>query len=81
MKKNEGLKTHFPWKKCLIATVVILLCAFIVLTLLYSIVNANHQNEKYWIFLLVWGIVFGLMLFIYWLVQIGKYIDKRKDEK
>ena len=81
MKEEESLRRHFPWKKCLIASLVIVICAFIVLTLLYSIVQVGKHNDKYWIFLLVWGLVFGTMLVVYWCVQITEYIKNRKDEK
>ncbi len=78
---EEGLKRKFPVKKCLIATLVILLCAFIVLTLLYSIVQAEKQNDKYWIVLLVWGIGLFALIAFYWCYQIIKYCKNRKDEK
>ncbi len=78
---EEGLRRKFPVKKCLIATLVIILCAFIVLTLLYSIVQVEKQNDKYWIFLLVWGVVFGGLIVFYWCFQIIKYLKNRKDEK
>lgn len=79
--KEEGLRSHFPWKKCLIATLVIILIAFMVLTLLYSIVHSGGHSDKYWIILLVWGIVFFLLLVGYWINQIVVYYRKRKDEK
>lgn len=82
MKKDEeGLRSHFPVKKCLIATLVIILVAFLVLTLLYSLANSGGKNDKYWIFLLVWGVVFSLLILVYWLIQIVEYRRKRNDEK
>lgn len=80
MKKTEPTHTKFPWKKCIIATVVILIVAVIVLSLFYAIAVNHRENDKNWIFFLVWGIVFGLMLLGYWLAQILKYIETRKDE-
>lgn len=78
---EEEVRSRFPLKKCLIATLVIILCAFIVLTLLYSIVQVQKQNDKYWIFLLVWGVVFAGIILFYWCYQIIKYCKNRKDEK
>lgn len=81
MRKDEELRSHFPLKRCLIATLVIILCAVMVLTLLYSIINTQNLKEKSWIFILVWGAVFGGMTIFYWIEQTIKYIKKRKDEK
>jgi uncharacterized membrane protein YdjX (TVP38/TMEM64 family) len=83
MKKNNTYPTHtkFPWKKCWIATVVILIVATIALSLFYAIATNHPNNDKSWIFFLVWGIVFGLMLIMYWSNQIMKYIKTRKDEQ
>lgn len=79
--KKYPTHTTFPIKKCWIASLVILLVAVIVLGLLYAIVgNKSALKEKSWIFLLVWGIVFGVMLVGYWIHQIRKYIKTRKDE-
>lgn len=79
--KNENLRSRFPIKRCLVASLVILLVALIVLTLLYGIISAEKISDKSWIFFLVWGIVFGLMLIVYWLRQIFLYVKIRKDEK
>ena len=80
--KKETYPTHtlFPWKKCGIATVVILIVAAIALSLFYAIAT-KHPPANNWIFFLVWGIVFTLMLAFYWIHQILGYIKTRKDEK
>lgn len=78
--KNSNYHTHFPLKRCLIASVVILLCARMVLGLLYAIVKNENIPDKTWIFVLVWGVVFFLRLFTYWRRQIIQFIRTRKDE-
>lgn len=73
--------TKFPIKKCLIATLCIILVFIIILGLLYSIIYGANIPDKSYIFLIVWSSMFTLSLLVYWIYQIIKYIKTRKDEK
>ncbi len=81
MKADKSYHTHFPLKRCLIASRVILLCAVMVLGLLYSVIKRENISSKAWIFVLVWAVIFFLMLAVYWIRQIRKFIQTRHDEK
>ncbi len=75
--------TPFPWKKCIIATVVIILCYLMVLAMLYGIVNAAASGTKETvnlIVIIVWSSALGASLLAYWAVQIVKHLKTRKDE-
>lgn len=74
-------KSFFPLKKCLIASVVIILCYLMVFTLLYAIVYSTDVQPFAYIFFIVWGSLLGLSLLAYWIYQICQYRKKRKDEK
>lgn len=83
MRNNrEKEHTSFPLKKCLIASAVISIIAFMILALLYTIVvYKDSLDDKSWIFLAVWGGVYLLSLLCYWGVMLYKFIKTRKDEK
>lgn len=72
-------KSSFPFRKSLIASVVIILCYLMVLILLYGVVNSTGMENGYILFA-VWG---GLLLFsliAYWVYQIVRFRKVRKDE-
>ncbi len=73
--------TKFPLKKCMIATVVILIVASIVLTLLLSITKSQPNDSIGFVLMIVFISVFGCLLIGYWIYQIVKFIGIRKDEK
>ena len=68
----------FPLKKCLISSLIITLVALLILGLLISIVSSNSIPDKAWIFLLVWGLAYGLGLAAYWIYQFYLYHKSRK---
>lgn len=74
-------KSSFPLKKCLVASVVILLCYLMVFTLLYAIVFSTKISPFAYIFFIVWGALLLLSLLAYWGYQIYRYRKNRKDEK
>ena len=80
MKNNTNYHTRFPLKRCLIASLVILLCAAMVLGLLYAVIKNEQITDKSWIFVLVWGIIFLTRLIVYWVRQILLFIHTRHDE-
>jgi VIT1/CCC1 family predicted Fe2+/Mn2+ transporter len=81
MKKTQDQHTHFPWKKSLIASLVIILCFLMVLGLLYAIINVSKLSDKSWIFATVWACILGAFLIGYWIYQIVQFHQTRKDEK
>lgn len=72
--------SRFPLKKCLIATVVILIVASMVLVLLLSISKSVGSDTVGKILLIVLLSVTGAGVAAYWLYQTIHYIEKRKDE-
>lgn len=72
MKPNK-----FPWKKALIGTLVILVVAVLTLSLFYS-TAMNGENEYGWVYILVWGLIFGLILLVYWIHLI---LDNHRKNK
>lgn len=80
-KNNYELHSVFPWKRCWIATVIILLCAVMTVSLLVTIRDFTKIGDYNWIIILVWALVFGGLLVFYWGYQIIQYRRKRKDEK
>ena len=74
-------RSSFPMKKCLVATIVIILCYLMVFTLLYAIVYSTDVQPFAYIFFIVWGSLLGVSLLLYWAYQIYQYRKKRKDEK
>ena len=75
--------TPFPWRKCIIATIVIILCYLMVLAMLYGIVNAAVDGTKETvnlIVIIVWSAALGASILAYWAVQIVKHRKIRKDE-
>lgn len=72
--------SFFPWKKALRGTLVILLVALLVLALLATIAQFASPEGHEWIFLLVWGIIFSVLLLAYWisLMVRAKREKKRK---
>ena len=73
-------KSSFPLKKCLIASVVIILCYLMVLLLLYGVVNSTGFEHGHIIFA-VWGALLGASLLAYWAYQVYRHLKNRKDEK
>ncbi|MFA6624350.1 MAG: hypothetical protein WCS80_01110 [Bacilli bacterium] len=74
-------RTQFPLKRCLLATIVILLCALMVLALLYGIANSAKIPDKTWIFVVVWASLTGASVIGYWIYQSVLYVKIRKAEK
>ncbi len=75
--------TPFPWKKCIIATIVIILCYLLVLAALYGIVDAATNGVKETtnvIVISVWSGALGLSLIGYWIYQAVRHYKIRKDE-
>ena len=72
--------TKFPLKRCLIASVVIILCYMMVLVLLYSIIYANKIPEYSYIIIICWASLTVLSLASYWIYQLIKYKKTRHDE-
>lgn len=84
MKKNKNeyeLRSRFPWKRCFVATVIILLCAVMTVGLLVTIRDFTNIGDYNWIIILVWSLVFGGILVFYWNMQFIRFQKKRKDEK
>lgn len=73
--KNDN---RFPLKKTIIATIIILLCALMVLSLL-AVLKDNDNPKASTIFVIVWACCFSLLLIGYWIYQIIKF--KKKKEK
>ena len=72
--------TSFPVKRCVIASIVIILVFLIVLTLPISIIYSKDDLKYGWVLFLIWGILFAASLITYWIIQIVKFIKIRKDE-
>lgn len=81
MNNNYPKHTKFPLKKCLIASVVILIVASLVLTLLLSITTNNPNDTLAFVLMIIFVSTFGCLLLGYWIYQIVRYIGIRKDEK
>ena len=73
--------TRFPFKKCIIASIVLLIVASMVLTLLVSITKNQPDDRLGFILLVVFLSLFSALLVGYWVYQIVRYIRTRKDEK
>lgn len=73
--------TKFPFKKCIIASIVILLCYLMVLVLLYSIIYANDLPKYAFIIFICWISLTIASILAYWIYQLIKYKKIRKDEK
>ena len=71
-------KTPFPWKKAIRSTIIILLVALLALALLETIALHVEKGAHQWIFLLVWGIIFGVLLVGYWIKLVYGVIYKPK---
>lgn len=80
-KETYQLRSHFPWKRCIIASIVILLCSVITIALIVPIRDYMNIGKYNWIIILVWSLVFGGLLLFFWIKEIIKYQRKRKDEK
>lgn len=73
--------SKFPFRKCIIASIVIVIVASIVLTLLLSITKNQPDDRIAFILTVIFLSVFGALLLGYWIYQIVRYIGIRKDEK
>ena len=73
--------TKFPFRKCIVASIVILIVASMVLTLLVSITKNQPDDTLGFILMVVFLSVFSALLLGYWIYQIVRYIGIRKDEK
>ncbi|MFA6829755.1 MAG: hypothetical protein WCR67_03520 [Bacilli bacterium] len=72
--------SKFPLKKCIIATVVFLIIATMILALIYSVIYSTDSNDVGRIFVIVTVALTGAAIIGYWIYQVIKYIEKRKDE-
>jgi predicted Na+-dependent transporter len=72
--------SFFPWKKALRGTFIILLVSLIVLALLTTIAHFASPEGHEWIFLLVWGIIFNVLLLGYWISLLVR-ADREKKRK
>lgn len=77
---NYQNHSKFPLKKCIIATIIIIICFLLVLTLLYSILYGVDQEDNY-IVAIVWAVCLFLAILSYWIYQIVKHHKINKDEK
>lgn len=77
---NYQNHSKFPLKKCIIATIIIIICFLLVLTLLYSILYGVNQEDNY-IVAIIWAVCLFLAILGYWIYQIIKHHKINKDEK
>ena len=78
MKKNHS---SFPFKKCLIASLVITLSFLMVLSLLYGISQINNLSRFNIVFISIFLSLFFISLASYWLYQFFLYRKRKKDEE
>ena len=78
MKKNYS---SFPFKKCLIASLVITLSFLMVLSLLYGIIQINNLSRFNIVFISIFLSLFFISLASYWLYQFFLYRKRKKDEE
>ena len=78
MKKNHS---SFPFKKCLIASLVITLSFLMVLSLLYGIIQINNLSRFNIVFISIFLSLFFISLASYWLYQFFLYRKRKKDEE
>lgn len=64
-------------KKALTGSVLIILISFLLLGLLYAIVN-NTTEKHLWIVFVIWGGILILSLLSYWIYQIKRYLENEK---
>lgn len=67
------MKKPFPFKKCIIASIIIIIVYVIILSLLINFAN-NITDERYTFLIpLIWAICLSLSLIVYWVYQIIMY--------
>ncbi|MCI1734575.1 MAG: hypothetical protein LKM30_02450 [Bacilli bacterium] len=79
MKKDPN-HSHFPLKRCLVATLALIIIGAMVLTLIYSVVYSTGNQSVGRMIFIITGAILGALLVGYWVYQLVMYLVKRKDE-
>lgn len=73
--------SKFPFKKCISASIVIIIVYVMILALLYGIIYSSKLTKYSAIFVYVWTGFLVLSLASYWIYQIIRYERNKKDER